>query len=704
LEGKDMNPRRARHIAHGLWLGTALLLLAGLILVSGEDPGEALLGLLLGLPIAMYGTVGALVARRRPDNPIGWLFVAVAMSLAVWMFGFAYASFGSGVEGFGSLPGGAVATWIGILTPVAVLCVALPTFLLVFPDGRLRSSRWRLAVGTAALGSVFTCLGMTATIDRYAGGLPLAAPGWAARIPTIGGFTGAGLAFVTAAALAGLVSLAARFREAEGERRHQLRLLLWLLVAMAVAPVLVIPLAWFGLVLVFLVDGGGILLGIPAATAVAVFTFGLYDVGIVVKKTIVYGLLVVLLTLLAALVVFVLSPIGLLGAGAGGSEVADGQAVAVRLVFGLTIAALATAATWRLVRRIARRIVYGKRATPYEAMAEFSERLGETYATEDVLPRMAEIVRASTGADVARVWLHIERAFRPVASAPNDASPADPVLISVADDVRVLPDLYGERTFPVRHRGELLGALTVSMPAAEPLSKMGEKLVTDLAAQAGLVLRNVRLIEELQESRRRIVAAQDERARKLERDLHDGAQQQLVALSIKLGLAEQLATRDADRAATLLGELKVEASEALENLRDLARGIYPPLLADRGLAEAIGAQARKSPIQVKLDADGLGRYPQEMEAAIYFCCLEALQNVAKYANATNATVVLNASNGHLTFSITDDGAGFDPATILRGSGLANMRDRLEALGGTFEVSSRPGQGTNVMGRIPVDAQ
>ncbi|MCI0633059.1 MAG: GAF domain-containing sensor histidine kinase, partial [Actinobacteria bacterium] len=339
----------------------------------------------------------------------------------------------------------------------------------------------------------------------------------------------------------------------------------------------------------------------------------------------------------------------------------------------------------------------GRRATPYEAMGEFAERLGDAYSTEDVLPRMAEIVRASTGAEEARVWLRVGRDLRSVAAAPSNA-PVVPA-IDCADDE--LPDIDGLRTFPVRDRAELLGALTLAMPAVEPLSKDGERLVTDLAGQAGLVLRNVRLIEELQESRRRIVAAQDERARKLERDIHDGAQQQLVALSVKLGLAEELAARDPEKAIPLLAELRGEAGDALENLRDLARGIYPPLLADKGLGAALEAQAGKSPVPVTVEQDGIGRYRQAIESAVYFSALEAMQNVTKYAGATSVRISLAQSNGELVFEIADDGVGFDTDSTPRGAGLQNMEDRLAALDGTLEVRSAPGHGTMVTGHIPV---
>ena len=679
-----MRVRTARRLAHGLWLATAVMSVAAFLLILLEEPSEAILGLFIGVPTAIYGTVGALIARQGSQNPIGWLFSAVALSLSLWWFGLSYAHVGAVDQAIGTLPGATAALWM-MLWPVAVLCIALPTFILVFPEGRLRSPRWRIAVGAAVLGGVLAAIGMAATIERYSSDL-LQPPGWLLRIPSVRGYVAVGITLSAGAALAGLVALGARYSEAEGARRQQLRLLFWMLVAMAA----VLPagfLGWIGFILIFLVDGGGILFGIPAATAIAVLTFGLYDVGVVLKKTIVYSLLVVFLTLFVGLLIFAVSPIG--------TGTADGGPVA-RIVTGLLFVALTVAATWRLVRRMARRIVYGKRATPYEAMAEFSERLGEAYATDDVLPRMAEIVRASTGAEVARVWLHVGMELRPVASAPGHG-PEPPILATTRDE---LPEMAGVGTFPVRHRAELLGALTVEMPAAEPLSKTGEKLLTDLAGQAGLVLRNVRLIEELQESRRRIVTAQDERARKLERDLHDGAQQQLVALSVKVGLAEQLSARDPEKAKALLGELRADAGDALENLRDLARGIYPPLLADRGLVEALNAQARKAPVPVSLEPDGVGRYPQEIEAAVYYCCLEALQNMGKYSEASRATVRIAESNGDLTFSVTDDGSGFDTSSTPHGSGLTNMRDRVEALGGALEISSMPGAGTTVAGRVP----
>jgi signal transduction histidine kinase len=221
------------------------------------------------------------------------------------------------------------------------------------------------------------------------------------------------------------------------------------------------------------------------------------------------------------------------------------------------------------------------------------------------------------------------------------------------------------------------------------------------------VLKNVGLtdellqrLEDLRASRQRLVAAQDDERRRLERNLHDGARQNLVALRVKLGLVEVLATRDAGKSRALLSELAADADEALETLRSLARGIYPPLLADRGLQAALSSQARKATLPVGVEADGLDRYPQEIEAAVYFCCLEALQNVQKYAEAQSAVLKVASTDGVLTFEVTDDGKGFDVAAAKRGAGLTNMTDRMDALGGSIEMSSTPGRGTRIHGSLP----
>jgi signal transduction histidine kinase len=366
-----------------------------------------------------------------------------------------------------------------------------------------------------------------------------------------------------------------------------------------------------------------------------------------------------------------------------------------RVIVGIALLAVTFSPVRRAATSIADRVAYGRRASSYEVLAGFSRRMAETYANEDVLQRMASILQNGTGARSATVWLRLGGELRPAATAGETVAPRR---IRVVDDA--LPELPGDAV-EVHHDGQPLGALSVEMPANDPLDHARRELVADMASQAGLVLRNVRLIEELRGSRQRLVAAQDQERRRIERNIHDGAQQQLVALAVKLRLADSLVGRDNEKAHAMLSQLQAQAQEALDDLRDLARGIYPPLLADKGLVAALEAQARKSPLPVSVEAADVGRAGQDVEAATYFCVLEAMQNATKYARASNVIVRLAREDGSLRFSVSDDGAGFDPATTPPGSGLTNMQDRLEALGGVVEVRSRLGAGTRVDGTIPI---
>ena len=299
------------------------------------------------------------------------------------------------------------------------------------------------------------------------------------------------------------------------------------------------------------------------------------------------------------------------------------------------------------------------------------------------------------------MWLSVGNQLRRESHWPASNSDISGSIGLVGDDVPLLPD--SDISISVRDRGELLGALAISKARGEPATEADRKLVRDLASQAGLVLRNVKLIEELRASRQRIVSAQDEERRRIERNIHDGAQQQLVALNVKLGLAKTLAAKDVEKMDELLAQLQLDTQDALENLRDLARGIYPPLLRDKGLVAALEAQARKVALPLEVHGDGVARYSPEVEAGVYFVVLEALQNATEYAGPSRLRVRLTSNGEHLAFEVSDDGAGFDLATTKPGSGLTNMRDRIEALGGTVDVQSAPGAGTRVSGRIPVQS-
>jgi signal transduction histidine kinase len=354
---------------------------------------------------------------------------------------------------------------------------------------------------------------------------------------------------------------------------------------------------------------------------------------------------------------------------------------------------------------MADRLVYGVRATPYEVLAQFSERVAESYASEEVLPRMARVLGEGTSAVLAEVWLRNGSMLWRAAAFPSSSAAAITVQLPGAN-APALP--HSDRVVLVRHQDEVLGALSITKRRGEQPTPLESRLMDDLAHQAGLVLRNVSLtadlqarLEDLRASRQRLVAAQDTERRRLERNLHDGAQQHLVAIKVKLGLVELLARRDAAKAKATLSELKHDADEALETLRDLARGIYPPLLADKGLAVALRSQAAKATVPVVVDAEGVERYPQEIEAALYFCTLEALQNIQKYAAASSVKIRVRDEEGMVSVVITDDGYGFDVKTSSRGAGMTNMEDRLDALGGSLRIDSSPGRGTIVRASVPI---
>jgi signal transduction histidine kinase len=273
------------------------------------------------------------------------------------------------------------------------------------------------------------------------------------------------------------------------------------------------------------------------------------------------------------------------------------------------------------------------------------------------------------------------------------------------------------RVAPMVNARELLGLVVAERRfGGEPFGELDERVLAEFARQVGLALHNVRLdsqleasldevkrqTEQVTASRARVVSAADAERRRIERDLHDGAQQQLVALCANLRLARELAGSDPAQATALLEQLGNDIEAALEELRELAHGIYPPLLADRGLPEALSAVGRRAPVRTRVETEGIGRYPPQVESTVYFCCLEALQNVGKHAGeAGSATVRVWEKEGGLLFEVSDDGAGFDPEAVARGAGLTNMTDRLGAIGGTLRIKSAPGRGTRIAGAIPL---
>ena len=399
------------------------------------------------------------------------------------------------------------------------------------------------------------------------------------------------------------------------------------------------------------------------------------------------------------------------------------------------ISALLYGPARRRLNEFANRLIHGDRRAPDELVRTFGARLSRAVPLEELLLQLAESLRRALALEAAEVWTRSGDLLERIVSEP-DRGPATLQLTASEEAVlarsgvsgparlRVwLPQLVAERAdavvrvAPIAQSGELFGLLVAERTTdAEPFEEQAETVLAELARQLGLALRNARLdsdlqaslaalerqTEELRRSRARVVAAADAERRRIERDLHDGAQQHLVGLEANLGAARALIDSNPERAQAVLDELRAAVQEAMQDFRDLAHGIYPPLLQDRGLSEALANAARRTTIPTRVEPNTRRRYDPEVEATVYFCCLEALQNAGKHAgDRARVTIRLYEEEDALLFEIADDGSGFDPARTTFGAGLTNMRDRLEAIGGDLRIDSNLGQGSRVLGTIPL---
>lgn len=412
---------------------------------------------------------------------------------------------------------------------------------------------------------------------------------------------------------------------------------------------------------------------------------------------------------------------------------------AERHVLVLSMAAAAVAALLYLPARerlseVANRLVYGERQAPDEVLRTFGGRLSRAVPMDELLLQLAESLKKTMALSAAEVWtgtggvvqrevsvpdrprrrIELGEKEQPVVARAGVSGNAwvsiwMPALLEGRSDVAI-------RVAPVSHSGELFGLIVAERPADGDLfGEEDERVLTELARQVGLALHNVELdsalqesidevrrqAEELRASRARIVATADAERRKIERNLHDGAQQHLVALAVNLRLARDILTEDPATATEMLDLLAGSIKETIQELRDLAHGIYPPLLMDSGLVEALRAAAGRSPLDVSFEPAEVNRYPTDVEAAIYFCCLEALQNAAKHAPDAHVVLSVGETDGHLRFSVVDDGPGFDLAGMGLGHGFTNMSDRLGAIGGEARWDSAPGNGVTVTGTVPL---
>jgi signal transduction histidine kinase len=628
------------------------------------------------------------VASQQPRNAVVWMLSAVGFLAGSYVAGKTAASLIAdpvAVWDLVSVPADMQtgAAWIDVYTNAAATTAVflwLTFGLLLFPDGRLPSSGWRW-------------LGWVSGVANL---VLFASTAWEYR-PSNTLLTGLGLVFniaLFAAMLATALSLAAligRYRKSGGTSRQQFKWIVWgasVFLPTLVASVMLGNTKYEGVATTAMMVG---LAAFLVSYGIAIGKYRLYDIDVVISRTVVYGSLAVFIT-----GVYVAAVVGIGSLLGGEAESSPWLSVGA-----IAVVAFAFEPLRERLQRLANRLVYGKRATPYEVLSDFSRKI--TAGGEELLEQVARSLAEGTTAAEAAVWVRRDGIVHRTAVWPlDDDRPSQPT----ATDIESIPDV--DLTRSVAHDDEPLGALTLKAARGQNLLPSDERLLEQMASGMGLALRNARLGEDLREqvealarSRQRLVTVQDETRRHLERQLHDGVQQRLVALKVKLSLARKKAEMAGiDKAAELLEHVAIDTDQAIESLRDFARGIYPPLLEAEGPAAALSSQVLKLPIEVTVHAAGIGRHSRPVEAAVYFCVLEALQNVVKHAGASSAHVAITQVGDVLRFEVSDDGKGFDAAAVPAGSGLANLSDRVDALDGSVEILSTPGQGATIRGSIP----
>jgi signal transduction histidine kinase len=645
----------------------------------------------------IFFLIGAYVFARRPDHLVARRLLLAGVSAIV-------------AAGLGQLVSvayvkGGPQPWFwmaGALDQAAEggLLAGLLGVFAVYPDGRYQRGYERWIVRVAALLPVLLLILMPLTLSSIPvnpffvwAAPPIPSPihikGLSLFGPIVSGVSTGMLTLV----VIGAVLLVLRFRRFDAERRLQAR---WPLFSL----LFVIP---FGMGPVgFLVGLAGFfpvgphnqaaaeiaLPTLPLALAIGLLRPHLLDLELVIRKSVVYGLLWLLIAFgYMAMAAFV--------------GVATAQRYEVGVVVLVTIlATIAFQPVRAVVERLASRLVYGERLSGYQAVSRLGSGL-EAATPERAAAMVAAIVRQALDAKWARV----------VIEGPNPILAVDMPADTLAAEAALTAALIYEE--------EVAGRVECGPKSEGRYRRRDTELLATLARHAALAIRNAKLAaeladrlelinvqaQELHASRARIVQAEESGRRRLERDIHDGVQQELVALLAKIRRARNQLGRDPEAVGVLLEELQDETKQTLSDLRDFAQGIHPTVLSDRGLAEAIEDRVSRLPPGVTVEVSDRvrnARFSQAVEGAAYFTVCEGLANAMKHAAAGRLVVRLGAEGDDLVVEVTDDGTGFEMRGVTR-SGLSGLADRIEALGGRFEVTSVPGRGTQLHATLPARA-
>jgi signal transduction histidine kinase len=636
-----------------------------------------------------YVVLGALVSSRHPRNPIGWIFLITGLLYAGTALSGAAAASLKTIPSPTALLLSQLGEWLGIW--LWMPAIALPTIyvFLLFPTGKLLSPRWKVVFWAATLGLAAAVLGAS----LHPG--PLSATGTGpnpfgleAYAPTLEGLLGLSMWLLVPSLLAALFSFGLRFRRSAGLERQQMKWLVYALVFLLLAN-LAGSVLWFlfpensfvGEVVIAISDLT--ILGIAAAASIAVTRYRLYEIDLVINRTLVYGLLT--LGVIAIYVVLV--------GGLGALFQAQGSPLIALFATGV-VAVLFQPSRQHLQVRVDR-LFYGKRDDPLAALAQLGDRLEAAISQEMVLPTLVETLAQTLKLPYAAIKLRTGSGFTPAAQTGQE-TPSQVELELV-------------------YRGEIIGQLIAGKRApGEDFSPADMRLLETIAYQAGPAVHAVQLTVELQQARLELVSAREEERRRLRRDLHDGLGATLAALNLEAGALRRMIRTQPEQAEARAEEMRVAIRQTIDDIRRLVYELRPPTLDQLGLAAAVRAlasQASRSAagrdesasLQVTVDApDELPPLPAAIEAAAYRIVQEALTNVVRHSGAQNCFIRLALDEKALTVEISDSGRGV-PVGQHHGVGFASMRERAVELGGTLQVSSLPAGGTQIIAFLPVSA-
>ncbi|MGH3089411.1 MAG: histidine kinase [Rubrobacteraceae bacterium] len=668
-----------------------------------------------------FPTVGAIIASRRPGNPIGWIFCSVGLFQGIALFADQYARYAL-LTAPGALPAGVVAGWLGTWSWLPGVGLTTTFLLLLFPHGRFPSRRWLpvawLAVMGIALGVVSLAIAPWDMLDVYApADNPLQIEG--ARAVAIV-LAISGLVLLMISTLLCLVALVSRFHRSRGEEREQLKWFAYasILTVASLLLALIPPLYYVGSFLQIVA-----IPLLPVATGIAVLRYRLYDIDIIINRTLVYGALT---ACVVGLYVLVVGYLGALFQTSGN--------LAISLVATGIIAVIFQPLRERL-QRGANSLMYGERDDPYGVISRLGRRLEGTLAPEAVLPTIVDDVARALRLPQAGIWLTDGDTLRLEAShgeAPTQTTALDAGAVEklrhAPDGLRptdldpsgeygtVLAESGAALVLPLTHRGELVGALSLAPRSpGEEFSPADRRLLRDRATQAGAAAHAVRLtvalrssLEELRRSRERLVAAQEEERRRIQRDLHDGLGPILASMRLRLEACLDTQTNGGPSEAPLAEDLErlyELVGQATGDIRRLVHDLRPPVLDQLGLVPALRQHCerfhRETGIVVNFEAEENLPVPAAAEAAILRVAQESLLNVEKHARASRVDVRLERGDGWISLEVRDDGVGMDESLNgAAGTGIVGMRERADLLGGEFRISASPGGGTEVAMRIP----